>query len=443
MRKSISTSSALKLALLASLALTGCADKEKKPLPGTRISVLELQKDLVSTDAALNAQGFVSPEAWKNDYWTQAGGYANHAMQNVALNEGQIKEVWSTDIGAGSSEDLPLTAQPVVFEGFIYAMDAKSAVSAYDVKSGKQVWKNYLQPKGEDEDVIGGGLAISSGVLYATSGYDELIAMNPKKGGIFWRSKLTAPSRAAPTVVDNKVYVITLDNNLTAFDALSGKKLWKYEGFSETASLVAAASPAVANDIVIAPMSSGEVAALRVENGSVAWSDTLSPSVQTGGSTALPDIAGMPVIDQGAVIAVSNGGKIVSIDQTTGQRIWTRDIGGASTPWVAGNMIFMLTSHAELAAIGRDTGTLAWVKPLSDYDAKEENNKNSLLWTGPILAGNRLILTSAGDSLIEISPTDGSVIRKIDLGFHVAVPPVVAGGILYLVSDKGTLSAWQ
>ncbi len=440
-------SSLIMMAFVSTLTLNGCSwlglnDDKKTPLPGDRVSVLELQKSLEPTDAALKAEGFIAPSPWKNDYWTQAGGYPNHSLQNIALSEAPLSKIWSSDIGTGGNDEFPLTAQPVVFNGVIYTADSDANVSAFDITKGKSIWENSLRPKNEDENVIGGGLAISAGILYATNGYGELIAMNPAKGGIYWRAKLSAPSRAAPTVIADKVYVLTLDNHLTTFDAATGKQIWKYEGFTEAASLVGAASPAADNDIVICPMSSGELTALRTENGSVAWTDSLSPSVQTGGAEALPDIAALPVIDKGAIFAISYGGKIVSIDQSTGQRIWTRDIGGAKDLWVAGNMIFFISSNAELVALGRDTGVLAWVQPLSTYDESDQSH-NSLMWNGPILAGNRLIITSADEALIEISPTDGKLIRKLDLGFHVALPPVVAGNTLYLISQDGTLSAWK
>lgn len=443
----LNSSTSIGLVLLSTLTLGGCSwlgldDDKKIPLAGDRVSVLELQKALEPNDTALKAEGFVAPAPWQNDYWTQPGGYPNHALQNIALNDGKLKEIWSVDIGTGSDDDMPLTAQPVVFEGVIYTLDTESNVSAFDIKKGKRIWQNIIRPKKEDESVIGGGLAVAAGMLYATNGYNELIALNPKKGGIYWRVPLTAPSRAAPTVLGDRVYVLTLDNHLTAFDSLTGKQLWKYEGFAENAGLVNAASPAADTEVVICPMSSGELTALRAENGAVAWTDSLSPSLQTGSAASLPDISGLPVIDKGSIIAVSYGGKIVSIDQASGQRIWARDIGGAKTPWVAGNTIFFITSNAELVALGRDTGALAWVKPLASYE-NSDNAHNSLLWNGPVLAGGRLILTGADESLLEISPTDGSLIRKLDLGFHVALPPVVAGSTLYLVSDDGTLSAWQ
>jgi outer membrane protein assembly factor BamB len=442
----INRSAPIILVLLSTTLLGGCSwlglEKEKKqPLPGERISVLEMQKALEPSNSQMASTFSVGP-AQPNADWLQPGGTANHNLQHLALSDSPLKEIWSESIGDGSDDDLPLTAQPVVSQGIIYTMDTDSNVTAFRLKDGDEVWSNTVRPKGEDETVIGGGLSISDDTLYATNGYDELLAMSAEKGGIFWRVKLSAPSRAAPTILGGNVYVLTLDNHLTAYERLTGKLLWKYEGFAESAGLVSAASPAAENEIVVCPLSSGELTALRIENGAVAWTDSLSPSLQTGGAASLPDIAGLPVIDNGAVVAISYGGKIVAIDTATGQRIWAKDIGGAKTPWVAGNMIFLITSNAELVALSRQTGDIEWVKSLSAQD-HSEFSYNSLLWQGPVMAGNRLIVTSAGEEMFEISPQDGTTIRKTDLGFHVAIPPVVADNTLYLVSDDGTLYAWK
>jgi len=427
--------------------MSGCSwfeDEKKVPLPGERISVLQLQRGLEPTDVAVQGEGFIAPEAWQNEYWPQAGGYPTHAMLHVVLSDKSLEKVWSADIGDGSSDEAPLTAQPVVFEGTVYTLDTDSEVSAFDLKSGKRLWKNGIRPKFEDEEVIGGGLAASKNILYVTNGYRELIAMNPKEGGIYWRATLPSPSRAAPTILNETVYVLTVDNQLLALEAATGKRKWDYEGTAETAGLVGAASPAVNNDIVVTPLSSGELTALRVENGSVAWSDNLSPMVNTGGAASLPDIRALPVIDKDLVFGISYGGKVVAIEQRTGHRVWQRDIGGAKSPWVAGNMIFLISSDSELVSLSRDTGSLLWVKNLSDYlQEKEDQDRNSLLWYGPVLAGGRLIVTSPEGAVLEISPKDGTLIRLLNTGDAVAAPPVVAAGTLFLLHKNGTLSAWK
>jgi outer membrane protein assembly factor BamB len=315
-------------------------------------------------------------------------------------------------------------------------------VSAFDLNTGKDIWHKNVKPKKEDDDVISGGLAYSSGKLYVTSGYNELLALNPENGGIVWKIKLSSPSRAAPSVLNDRVFVSTLDNKISAYSATDGKPLWDYQALSEVAGIVGAASPGVNNDIVVPAFSSGEILALRVENGAMVWQDDLSPTSSVGNLTALPDIQGMPVLDKDLVFAISFGGKMVAINQKTGQRVWQKEISGAETPWVVGNMIFLLTSNNELLAIARDTGVIAWVRPLQGY-IKEDAGRQGLLWNGPVLAGGRLILTGPEGNMLEVDPNTGNMIRRMKLSESVAVSPVVADGILLLLTEKGNLLAYQ
>lgn len=433
------------IAGLSLLALSGCSlfkDEEKPPLPGERTSVLELQRNLEPKDIELDAEGFIAPDPWKNEYWPQAGGYPNHAMQNLDLTKEKLSKIWSADIGSGAEDDLPLTAQPVVFDNKVFTMDTESQVSAFDLRSGKQLWRNTVRPKNEDEQVIGGGLAYSSNILFVTNGYNEALALNPQTGAIYWRSKLPSPSRAAPTILDSRVYITTLDNRLIALNAQDGKQLWAYQGLAESAGLVGAASPAANSDIVVPAFSSGEIVALRVQNGSVAWSDNLSPSVRTGGLSTLPDIQALPILDKGLIIAVSFAGRMAAIDERTGQRVWQREISASDTPWVAGNHLFLITSSNELIALGRDSGAIRWVKPIPSYVAAGEAG-TAMQWNGPVLAGGRLIITGPKGIVLEIDPVNGNLLRRLNTGSPAAVSPVIAQGILLLLQEDGTLTAYH
>lgn len=443
MKKLIGTTLASVLLLSACSSGFFSGDEEKPPLPGERVSILELQKQLEPDDEALRAQGFIAPSPWANEYWPQAGGYPNHSMQNLAFTDAQPKKIWSVDIGDGSSKSLPLTAQPVVVDGKVFALDTRAKLSAFSAKTGKNIWRTNARKEGEEDDpVISGGLSFSGGVLFVTSGYDEVLAVNPEDGKIYWRAPLGAPSRAAPTILDGRVFVSTLANSVLAFNATDGQLLWEYEGISGEATLLGAASPAANGDIVVPAFSSGEVYALRVENGSVAWSDNLSGVLRLGGLSELSDIRGLPVMDKGLVIAISFGGKMVAIDERTGTRVWQRDIGGSETPWVAGNHVFVISANGELVALGRDNGAISWVSQLARY--KNKDTKSGLIsWTGPILAGGRLMAFSSDGRVAEANPSDGSLIREWMAGDPVRIAPVIAGGTLYLLSEDGTLTAFR
>lgn len=431
--------------LVTALLITGCSsisnvfeEKTETRLEGERISVLELQKNLEPDDALLESQGLITPNEWRNEFWPQSGGYPNHSMQNLALSSEQLKRVWKAKIGRGSTDELPLTATPIVADGMVFTLDTKAKLTAFNTETGKQVWKTDIRNPDEDDLVISGGIAYSAGSLFVTNGYNELLAIDPKTGAIAWRKNLPAPSRAAPTVVDGRVFVTTLDNKLLAISATDGTSLWEYLGIAETAGIIGAASPAANRDIVIPVFSSGEINALRAANGSIAWSDNLSSLRRLGGIGTISDIKALPVIDKGLVIAISFSGRIVAIDERTGSRIWQREISGAQTPWMAGNHLFVVSIDNQLIALGRETGTIRWVTELPQTD-----DKDTLTFAGPVLAGGRLIMVGSNGLVVEASAENGKILNQWDSGADITFAPIVANNTLYLLNEKGELTAYR
>ncbi|MCB1555987.1 MAG: PQQ-binding-like beta-propeller repeat protein, partial [Alphaproteobacteria bacterium] len=414
------------LCLGACSTVGGWFDKdETPPLEGERISVLALQSSL-TPDRGAEEEALVLPEPWRNEYWPQAGGYPNHSMQHLALNAGALAPLWEAKIGRGEAGVIPLSAQPIVAAGMVFTLDTESRLSAFRAEDGKGLWEIDIRPAGEDDPVAGGGLSYAGGRLYATSGYNELLALEPKDGTLLWRKTLPAPAQAAPTIMEGRIFVTTIDNRLLAMEVQTGAPLWDYEGVSETAALVGAASPAAVRDVVVPAFSSGEIYALRVENGAVAWSDNLSSFRPVAGLAGLTDISGLPVIDRDLVIAISFGGKMTAIDARTGARVWQRDIGGAQTPWVAGDTLFVLSSENEVVALDRASGFIRWVSPLPRY-RDPEKRKDPLFWTGPLLAGGRLLMAGTNGDVVALSPTNGDILTHWHAGSSFTVAPVVAG----------------
>lgn len=437
----------LALSLLCATVLTGCSggwfgQDSKKPLPGERLSVLQLQQKLAPDTNAISPDAYRLPDPWKNQFWPQAGGYPNHAMQNLSLNPGALKLDWKADIGEGSNSERPLTAQPVSGEGKVFTVDRDQNLSAFNLADGRKLWRVNIRKKDEKDDVIGGGIAYSRGMLYVTNGYNELLALTPDSGKLVWKAALPTPSRAAPTIMEDRVFVTTMDNRLMAFSADKGAPLWEYAGISETAGLVGAASPAASNDIVVPAFSSGELSALLVENGSVSWNENLSGQ-RTPGLGSIPDIKGLPVIDNDLVIAVSFGGRMIAVDQRTGQRAWQKDLASDVTPWVAGDQVFVLTTNNELVSLYRKTGAIRWVSPLPLTVDPKDITSGRVHWTGPVLAGNRLILASSTGLITEINPDSGQILRQSKTGYKISLPLTVASDTLFMLSEDGTLLAYR
>lgn len=436
------------LFITALVLLNGCSlgsglfqKKEEPALEGERISILELQKSLIADTPLAEGEVFKIPQPWNNIAWPQAGGYPNHTMHNLALSE-NIKLRWKADIGKASTEELPLTAQPIVAAGKVFTLDAQSKISAFNAASGKKLWSKKLHKKKEDDPVISGGIAFAHKRLYVTTGYDEIIALSPNDGTTLWKKRLPAPARAAPSALNGRVFVSTLDSKLTAFNAKDGTNLWTYSGINERAGLLSAASPAINNDIAIPAFSSGEVTALRVENGSVAWSDNLANvRRRDSGMESLAAVAAMPVVNRGIIVAISFSGKLVAIDERTGNRLWQKEISGSQTPWLAGETLFILSSDNQLIALNLWSGAIHWVNQMPAFADKKR--KKPIRWTGPIMGSERLILAGSHGKMVEINPNTGDIIKTIKTKKNVQIPPLIAQNMLYILAEDGTLMAYQ
>ena len=436
------------LAVIAvSLGLSACSTisdyidtDEDPPLPGERISVLANQRSL-SPDPGLAGKAILLPAPFANAGWPQSGGYANHAMHHIEVRQA-LNEAWSVDIGAGSDDEERLSSSPVVVGGRIFAMDARATVSAYDTATGGLLWETELTPDDEDDGHINGGLAFERGRLYATTGFAEVIALDAGSGAVVWREHVGAPMRAAPTVRGGRVFAQTVDNRLFAINAETGEGLWTHSGISETASVLGSASPAVDAGVVVVAYSSGELVALKAENGRVLWQDSLLTVRRTDAVSTLADIRGRPVIDRGRVIAMSHAGLTAAIDLRTGRRLWDREIGGLENPWVAGDYVFLLTNDNEIACISRNDGRIFWVRALPRFEDPEDL-EDPIIWTGPILASDRLIIAGSNGEALAVSPYDGRILGSVEMPDGVSVPPVVADGSVYFLADDAELVAYR
>ena len=410
----------------------------KPPLPGTRISVLTL-KNQIEPDPRIQDLQVRLPRPVENEDWPQSGGGPSHAMQHLALGP-DPKIAWRSSIGDGSGGYRRLLAQPIVADGTVYALDALGSVAALSLDNGRLLWRFGLRPEAEEEGGHGGGLAFEQGVLYVATGYGEVVALVAENGNELWRQRLGVPIRAAPTVAENRVFVITSENKVFALDGEGGHRLWQHEGLPENAGIIGAASAAVEGGIVIVPYSSGELYGLRADNGRLVWSETLTRPASAALLTAFSNINGHPVVADNQVFAVSHAGRMVALNTRTGARVWDQSVGGTETPWLAGDFLFLITNDAELICLWRRDGRVRWVLPLQRYD-NAERRTGFIQWSGPVLAGDRLIVVSSRGEALAVSPYSGEAIGYIRISAGAFLAPVVAENNLVILTDTGDLLA--
>jgi outer membrane protein assembly factor BamB len=429
-------------ALLAPLALGGCGlwddwfGSKKTPLPGKREPILVGRRGLQVDEGVPKVE--LPPEV-RNAAWPQAGGNPAHFMGHLAAGE-RLAEAWSANIGAGGGYRRKIMAQPVVADGIVYVMDSDAVVSAFDIAGGGRLWRFETPLEDDDSTNVGGGLAVDQGTLYAVNGLAELVALDAAKGTVRWRSNFGAPTRSAPTVVEGRLFVTTIEDRLLSLATDDGRQLWSHQAANPTTSILGRPAPTYADGLVVAGFGSGELATIRAASGSVAWTDTLAATASGGGLVDFSALRGLPVVSDGKVYAISMGGLAVAVDLPSGRRLWEREVAGEDSPWAAGSWLFVVSLDQRIAALARDDGRVAWVTDLPRWE-NPEKQKDPITWYGPLLAGDRLIVAGTNHQALAVSPYTGEIIGQQELSGAASLGPIVADGTVFVVTDDGRLLA--
>jgi outer membrane protein assembly factor BamB len=354
-----------------------------------------------------------------------------------------LKQAWSADLGEAGGYRRKILAQPVVADGVVFAMDSSAMTSAFELSSGKRLWRTVTVKEDSDSSNVGGGLCVDNGTLFAVNGMSELLALDPAKGAVRWRTNLGLNARSAPTVAEGRIFLSTIDSKLLALSVEDGHQLWSYQGAQAATTFLGDPAPACSQGIVVAGFGSGEVAALRAESGAVVWTDTLGIA---RGKTSLVDflaIRGDPVIVNGQVFVTGMGGLSIAADLLTGRRVWERRVASGNTLYAAGSWMFVLSTDQEAGAINLEDARISWVASLPRWE-NEEKKRDVITWYGPVLAGDRLIVLGSNRDALALSPYNGEILGKQTLSDAPSpFSPVVADGTLLVVTEDGRLTAWR
>ena len=433
----------LAFALALAAATGGCGaldffEGEEPRLPGERVAVRRAAPQAVAATAPSRAIALPAPAA--NADWAQPGGNAGRNAGHVAASPSPAI-VWRGSVGGGDGGAAKIVSPPVIAGGRVYALDAGATVSALDASSGARVWSTDLTPENEGTaDGFGGGVAVEGGRVFVSNGFGNLHALDAGTGAVAWTAPLGAPSRAAPVVAGGRVFAVTRDNRVVAVDAASGEEAWREQGLEQTAGILGGAAPAATDRIVVAPFSSGELAAFEAPTGRLGWVEDLTGSRGGTGVGIIADVAGDPVIADGVAYAASQSGRLAAVDLRRGERVWTRDLGGLNAPAVAGDAVFFVTARGDLYALDRETGETVWVRPLGAF-RDPDDREDPILWSGPLVAGGNLWLTSNWGELVGVSAARGEVAARVALPDGSRVPPVAANGTIYVLTTDAEVVA--
>lgn len=173
---------------------------------------------------------------YRRDY--TGSGYVPFNEIN-ATNVTSLKPVWDFKSGIDVGHEAP----PVVNGDYLFITGPKGKLYAFEATTGKPLWKyeHDLADTGLKTvccDIVNRGVALYGNNVYVATLNNDVVALDAKTGKIVWKNKLEKPDvgyamTLAPLVVKGKVFVGVSGGEyggrgyVTALDAASGKQIWK------------------------------------------------------------------------------------------------------------------------------------------------------------------------------------------------------------------------
>lgn len=453
----IATTAGALAALAMATALSGCATinrfshKDEGPVAvasqGQRISIVAFDQKLTPSKS-LKGVGYYLPPVQPVANWPVGSGPSDALVQN-ADSAKAFTVAWQKSIGVPTKQETDVLAQPVSDGHLIYTLDGQARVSAFDVNTGAEVWSHDFDPHIKRDKIgFGGGLAVDNGKLYVTSGYRFIKALDATTGKEIWSKNVDTPLHSAPTPGNGLVFVTDVDNQIFAFDQSTGEMEWTYQAIAEPARILKTSAPVVADGVVYAPFSSGEVVALSAK-GEPVWDQVLAQSSRTNALSEIRDISGRPVLYNGLIFAASHAGVFQAMDVKTGDPKWKVSADSINTPWIAGDVVYLVTLQGELICVNRESGQIYWLKDedtgyVKDGKTMFGNPKKigkAPLWTGPVMASNRLVMVNSLGEAVAFDPKTGAKVQSLKLPGPAYIAPIPVGDKLFVVTDDAKLVA--
>lgn len=325
-----------------------------------------------------------------------------------------VRLAWSANFGkVGFPLDIRVDRQSVT------VASSDGTVGSFDSLTGRELWRANI---GSEIAAGVGGDGRYSAVVTTNN---ELVTLDA--GQEVWRQGLSAQGFTAPLVAGGRVFVLTADRSVSAYDLQSGRKLWVQRRPGESLVLRQSGVLASAGETLVAGVS-GRLVGLDPLNGSIRWESPIATPRGTNDIERLVDLVGPPNRSGASLCARAFQSAIGCVDSVRGALTWSKPASGVVGLDGDEKLIFGVEGDGQLMAWQRADGERVWLTQGLRY--------RSL--TAPLLLGRSVVVGDNSGFVHFLSREDGALLTRVSTdGSGVAATPVVAAGALVVITHSG------
>ena len=326
-----------------------------------------------------------------------------------------VRQAWATRIG--SIGGLPLDVHS---SGNVVTLASEGGVvAAIDARTGGDLWRIALA------EPLSAGVGSDGRVAAVVSRNNALIVLNA--GREHWRQTLAAQVFTAPLIAGGRVFVLSADRSVSAYDADSGRKLWVQRRPGESLVLRQAGVLLAVGDTLVVGFS-GRLVGLNPDNGSVRWEAPLASARGTNDVERLVELVAHASRVGDSVCARSFQAAVGCVNTTNGTVSWTQSANGADGVHGDSDALFGTESNGAIIAWRRSDGLRLWASDRLKYRKL----------TAPLLLGRSVVVGDDAGLVHLLSRADGTSLNRVATdGSGIAAAPAVAADTLVVVTRNG------
>lgn len=332
-----------------------------------------------------------------------------------------IRQAWSINIG--STVGLPL--QISVNGSDVTAASSGGAIVRINAASGAVVWRADI-PQG-----LSAGVGSDGRWTAVVTKNNALTVLDA--GQLVWKHQLPAQTYTSPLIAGGRVFVLTADRAVAAFDAQDGSPLWSRPGVGEPLVLRQAGVLMAVGDTLVAGIA-GRLIGMDPNSGDTRWEATLANPRGTNDIERLVEIVAPASRSLTSLCARAFQASVACVDFDRGRVLWAQKADGASGITGDSDIVVGAESNGTVNAWSRSTGERQW-----SVDSLKYRELSS-----PLLLGRSVVVGDAAGLLHFISKQDGSPLNRLSTdGSAIDIPPAVAGDTLVVVTRKGAVYGFR
>lgn len=331
-----------------------------------------------------------------------------------------VETAWKNSIGV---VQFPLKTSVVGNQ--IFVASSKGTVVAVDADTGKDLWRVAL------DEPLSAGVGSDGRFVAVVNKANELLVL--EAGKVLWRQKLSAVSLTAPLVAGARVFSLSADRTLQAFDAQTGRRLWRQQKAADSLVLGQAGLLfPVANQLLLG--AGGHLLAVNPDSGAFMWDVTVANSRGTNEVERLVDIVAGYSRDADQVCVRAFYSNIACIDALQGRAVWSKSASGVTGLTGDAKAVYGIEADGRLIAWQRKDGERLW---------SSDRLRFRQLST-PLLLGRSLVVGDESGVLHFLSKEDGAPLNRVSTdGAEIQVSPVLANKTLVVVTAAGGLYGFR